>query len=244
MLIEDRVTGRAVLRSIQLTAQQLDAYKANVFVAAARTLTASLITQQDFLDFLEKADPLWKNILLEIPVGKRGVSATDDMLAHRYCDKEVGMFNESFHRQCLTKYGGDAENHLRSPYFLVEIPINHYNVKQGELLVVATGDPEHVDKLNIHQTLSVILDRDTMMSLSEALLLGKLALPNEGQVYGKYTLEWLKSQGWESSKERALTLREKAKADARMLIEKEAARKEALKPKLPTGVAPTAAGAR
>lgn len=244
MLIEDRVTGRAVLRSIHLTPQQLDAYRANVFVAAARTLTASLITQSEFLAFLEKADPLWKNILLEIPVGKRGVSATDDMLAHRYCDKEVGMFNEVFHRQCMSKFGGDPDHHLRSPYFLVEIPVNHYQKNQGQLLVVATGDPEDVDKLNIHQTISGVVSHDTMMALSEALLTGKLALPGEGQIYGKYTLDWLKSQGWESSKDRALTLREKARADARMLIVEEEKRKEALKPKVPTNVASTAAGAR
>lgn len=244
VLIEDRLTQRAVVRSVSVTPQQLDAYKGNVFIAAARTLTASLITQQEFLDFLEKADPLWKNILLEIPVGKRGVSMADDMLAHRYCDKEVGMFNEAFHRQCLSKFGGDPENHLRSPYFLVEITVNHYQKNQGEILVVATGDPEDIDKLKIHQTVSVVVQHDVMMELTEALLLGKLALPSEGQVYGKFTLEWLKSQGWVSSKDRALTLREKARADAAMLVEEERKRVEALKPKVPDNVAPTAAGAR
>lgn len=244
MLIEDRLSKRAVLRSIDLTPQQLDAYKANVFVAAARTLTASLITQQEFLDFLEKADPLWKNILLEIPAGKRGVSEADDMLARRYCDKEVGMFNEAFHRQCMAKFGGDPENHLRSPYFLVEIPLNHYQKKQGDILVVATGDPDDVDKLNIRQTISGVVDSDTMLALSEAMLIGKLALPAEGQVYGKFTLDWLKTQGWQSSKERSLTLREKARADARMLIDEEDQRKKALKPAIPTNVVTTAAGAR
>lgn len=154
------------------------------------------------------------------------------------------MFNEVFHRQCLTKFGGDPEHHLRSPYFLVEIPINHYNEKQGELLVVATGDPENIDKLVIHQTISGVVNHDTMMALSEAILTGKLALPGEGQIYGKYTLDWLKSQGWVSSKDKALTLREKARADARMLIEEERKRKDALKPKVPTNVVSTAAGAR
>lgn len=154
------------------------------------------------------------------------------------------MFNEVFHRQCMSKFGGDPDHHLRSPYFLVEIPVNHYQKNQGQLLVVATGDPEDVDKLNIHQTISGVVSHDTMMALSEALLTGKLALPGEGQIYGKYTLDWLKSQGWESSKDRALTLREKARADARMLIVEEEKRKEALKPKVPTNVASTAAGAR
>ncbi len=244
MLIEDCLSKRAVLRSISVTPQQLDAYKANVFVAAAKTLTVSLITQPDFLDFLEKADPLWKNILLEIPEGKRGVSLADDMLARRYCDKEVGMFNEAFHRQCLSKFGGDPDHHLRSPYFLLEIPISQYQLKQGELLIAATGDPDHIDKLVIHQTLSGIVDSDASMALSEALLTGKLALPNEGQVYGQSTLDWLKTQGWESVKEKAVTLRDKARADARMLLDKEKARKETLKPHVPDNVAQTSAGAR
>lgn len=229
---------------MDVTPQQLDAYKSSVFIAIARTLTASLLTQQNFLDFLEKADPLWRNILLEIPAGKRGVSEADDMLARRYCDKEIGMFNEAFHRQCLSKFGGDPEHHLRSPYFLVEIPINHYNAKQGDVLVIATGDPENIDKLVIHQTVTGVVSHEIMLSLSEAILTGKLAIPSEGQIYGKYTLEWLKGQGWVSSKERALTVREKARSEAARLVAEEERRKEALKPKVPTGVATTSAGAR
>lgn len=227
VLIEDRVSKRAVLRSVLLTPQQLEVYRANVFVAAAKTLTTRLLIEQDFLDFLEVADPLWKNILLEIPKGKRGVSKAKDALAKRYCDREeIGMFNEAFHRQCLSKFGGDPEDHLRSPYFLTEIPISQYDRKQGEILVVCTGDPEDVDKLNIHQTVSEVVDHETMLYLTEALLTGKVALPGSGQVYGKYTLDWMKQQGIELRLERAKTLREKAKADARALREAEEKRRE------------------
>lgn len=245
ILIEDRLSKRAVLRSVLLTPQQLDAYKANIFVAAAKSLTAGLITQQDFLDFLEVADPLWKNILLELPEGKRGVSKADDMLARRYCDdKEIGMFNHAFHQQCLEKFGGDRENPLRSPYFLAEIFLKKWDSPHGQILVVGTGDPESVDKIIIHQTLTGVVDNKTAADLSEALLTGKLALPHEGQVYGRYTLEWLRQQGWISDSARAETLREKAKAEARALINAERERLEEAKPKIPQTVLKTAAGAR
>jgi hypothetical protein len=246
ILIEDRLSKKAILRSVLLTPQQLDAYKANVFIAAARTLTASLITQQDFLDFLEAADPLWKNILLEIPEGKRGVSQADDMLALRYCDREeIGMFNEAFHDQCFKKFGnGKARSIEQSPYMLAEIDLVKWNSPHGQLLVVATGDPENIDKLVIHQTLTVVVDTKTGTEISEALLTGKLALPAEGQVYGRFTLDWLKQQGWVSDIARAGTVREKAKAEARRLRDEKQAKIEADKPKIPTTTVKVAAGAR
>lgn len=246
MLIEDRVSKRAVLRSVLLTPQQLEVYRANVFVAAAKTLTTRLIIEQDFLHFLEVADPLWKNILLEIPKGKRGVSKAEDALVKRYCDREeIGMFNEAFHRQCLKKFGGDPEHHLRSPYFLAEIPINKYGITQGFVLVICTDDPENIDKLVIHQTVSEVVGNETMLHLTEALLTGKVAIPNRGQVYGEFTLDWLTQQGIELRLERAKTLREKAKADARARIESEEKRREdERRSSMPTVKTAAAPGAR
>lgn len=243
VLIQDRVSGRGCLRSMTVTPQQLEAYKAQVFVAVVKTLTVRLLADQMFLDFLDVADPLWKNILLEIPEGQRGKSNTLDPLALRYCEQEIGMSNELFHKQCLERFGGNPAEHLKSPYFLTELEIGKWKSTQGMILAVCTGDPADLDRLKIHQTVTEVVDPDTALDLEELLLLGKLALPAIGQVYGKYTLDWMVSQGWSSNRQRAKALREKSKADAAALRAK--MREEALA-KLPKVSAPAVAapGAR
>lgn len=220
VVIEDRVSKRAVMRSLLLTPQQLEAYRGQLFVATAKTLTARLLVDSAFLEFLEKADPLWRNILFEYPQGQRGLSRADDPLVNRYCDEEIGMSNEAFHKQCFERFGGEAAEIQRSPYFLTEMELTKFKNPHGVVLVVATGDPDDMEKCIVHQTVSGLIPLEVANDIAELILLGKVALPATGTVYGKYTVDWATSNGWIQDRAKNKLIREQARAEAcRMIAE-------------------------